>query len=248
MLPWLGGKSRLAPQIIERLPAHHTYVEPFAGGGAVFWRKPRSPVEILNDADSRLVTLYRVFRYHPEELQKELRWLLHSREDFYALRDQPGLTDVQRAGRFLFVLKACFGARVSSPTFGTSKRETSGFSWPEVESLIADVHARLQGVTIEHGDFAKVIAQYDSPETLFYCDPPYVETAGYAERFSLDDHLRLEMTLAGIRGKAIISLNDHPQTRGIYRTWQIEEIKTAYSVGRTADRSRPVGEILIQRR
>lgn len=118
MLPWMGGKSRLAKTIIPLLPAHHTYVEPFTGGGAVFWQKERSKVEIINDADSRLVILYRVFRYHPEALQSEMRWLIHSREDFNDLREQRGLTDVQHAARFLFILKACFGARASNPTTG----------------------------------------------------------------------------------------------------------------------------------
>lgn len=248
MLPWMGGKSRLAGTIIPRLPAHTTYVEPFTGGGAVFWQKEKSKVEILNDADSRLVTLYRVFRYHPDSLRSEMRWLLHSREEFADLCAQRGLTDVQRAARFLFILKACFGARATSPSFGTSKEAPAGYAWSDVESLIEQAHARLQHVTIEHGDFSDVIARYDTTHSLFYCDPPYVETAQYAVQFTMDDHLRLEMTLAGIKGQAVVSLNDHPQVRGIYRDWHIEEVETKYSVSRDkATSDEPIKELLISR-
>ncbi|MBN2711363.1 MAG: DNA adenine methylase [Planctomycetes bacterium] len=247
MLPWMGGKSKLAPLIINRLPAHRTYVEPFTGGGAIFWNKGKSAVEILNDADSRLVTLYRVFKSHPDELKKEMRWLLHSREEFSDSLAQPGLTDIQRAARFLFILKACFGGRANNPSFGYAITSSAGYSWDDAKDLIAQVHERLKGVTVEHGDFAEVIARYDSPETLFYCDPPYVETAQYKERFSIEDHLRLENTLAGIKGTAIVSLNDHPQVRGIYRQWHIEEVETKYTIGKTTDRDEKIGEVLISR-
>jgi DNA adenine methylase len=108
----MGGKSRLAAQIIPLLPEHTTYVEPFCGGCAVFFRKPRSNAEILNDADSRLITLLRVFRYHPEELLREITCLTHSRQEFRDALEHPGITDIQKVARFLLIVKAGFGGIV----------------------------------------------------------------------------------------------------------------------------------------
>lgn len=248
LLPWMGGKSRLAARIIPLLPEHTTYVEPFCGGCAVFFQKPRSAVEIINDADNRLITLLRVFRYHPDELLRELECITHSRQDFRDALAQPGITDIQRAARFLLVVKAGFGAKVSSPTFGYSRTARANFTQAAIADLVAAARVRLEGVTIENLDFADVIGRYDSPGTLFYCDPPYIGTAGYACRFTMDDHTRLRDALAGIKGAAVVSLNDCQETRRLYNGWEIRELEVAYSVGgKGADRKRRNGEVMIFR-
>ncbi len=200
LLPWMGGKSRLAAQIIPLLPPHTTYVEPFCGGCAVFFRKERSRAEILNDRDDRLVTLLRVFRFHPDELLKEVASLTHSRTEFRTALTQPGVTDVQRAARFLLVVKAGFGSKISSPSFGYGLTGKAKISLEAVTGLIEAARESLDGVTIECLDFADVIARYDSQQTLFYCDPPYIGTVGYAYRFTMCDHARLRDALAVIKG------------------------------------------------
>ncbi|MCD8350247.1 MAG: DNA adenine methylase [Planctomycetaceae bacterium] len=144
LLPWMGGKSKLAAAIIERLPEHTTYVEPFCGGCAVFLRKPRSKVEILNDADDRLITLLRVFRFHSDELLREVQYLTHSRQEFVDALKQPGVTDIQKAARFLFIVKAAFGSRLSSPTFGTATKEPANFHIADVTTLVALARERLE--------------------------------------------------------------------------------------------------------
>lgn len=248
LLPWMGGKSKSADRIISILPVHTTYIEAFCGGGAVFFRKPRSKAEIINDADNRLITLLRVMRYHPDELLRELGCLAHSRQEFKDALAQPGITDIQRAARFLMVLRVCFGANVSRPTFGYSKTAPANFTQEGIQCLIDAARDRLSGVTIENLDFEEVIDRYDHPEALIYCDPPYIGTADYTCKFTMDDHRRLRDRLCRIQGKAVVSLNDCPQVRDLYRGWNIEELSVTYSVGgKGADRGKGNGEVLMMR-
>lgn len=242
----MGGKSRLAVHIIALLPKHTTYVEPFCGRCAVFFRKERSKVEILNDIDNRLITLLRVFRFHPDELLREIAYLTHSRTEFKDALAQPGITDIQKAARFLLIVKAGFGSKISSPSFGYGLTGKAHFSQEAVAGMIAAARERLDGVTIENLDFADVIGRYDSPGTLFYCDPPYIGTAGYACRVSIDDHVRLRDALAAIKGRAVVSLNDCRETRRLYNGWEIKELGVTYSVGgRGADRKKRNGEVVM---
>ncbi len=241
----MGGKSKLAATIIDHLPDHTTYVEPFCGGCAVFFRKPRSKAEILNDADNRLITLLRVMRYHPDELLREVGFLTHSRQEFRDALQQPGVTDIQRAARFLFIVKAAFGSRLSSPTFGVNKDSKANFNRTSITSLLDAARERLDGVTIENLDFEEAIRRYDSSSTLFYCDPPYIGTAGYACKFTMDDHRRLRAALADVKGRALVSLNDCEVARKLYGDWQMKTLAVTYSVGLDADRKKKNAEALF---
>lgn len=241
----MGGKSKLAAVIIDRLPKHTTYVEPFCGGCAVFLRKPKSKVEILNDADARLVNLLRVFRYHPDELLREVQYLTHARQEFSDALSQPGVTDIQKAARFLMIVKAAFGSRLTSPSFGTAKKQPASFRLSDVTALIALARERLDGVTIENLDFADVIGRYDSPGTLFFCDPPYIGTAGYACRYTMDDHGRLKDALQTAKGRAVVTLNDCEATRRLYEGWAIEETHVTYTIGRHKARQKKNAEVII---
>src|SRR5258707_8455679 len=109
-LPYTGGKNRLAKQIIAMLPEHTTYVEAFAGGAQVFFHKPPSHVEVLNDLDYDIVNFFRVCQWHYEELIRYLRVCLSSRtlHDLHVKSDPGTLTDVQRAGRLFYLQKNSF--------------------------------------------------------------------------------------------------------------------------------------------
>src|SRR5437667_12819593 len=109
-LSYIGGKRRIAKQLVSLIPDHITYVEPFAGGAQVFFHKPRSRVEVLNDLDGEIVNFLRVCREHPQELVRLLRFLVPSRAVFaqFAAQDPGLLTDVQRAVRFLYLQKNSF--------------------------------------------------------------------------------------------------------------------------------------------
>src|SRR5258705_13237268 len=113
-LSYIGGKRRLAPTLINLFPAHTTYVEPFCGGAQVFFHKPPSRVEVLNDLDGEIVNFLRICREHPEELVRTIDWLVPSRTAFgqFAEQDPTHLTDVQRAARFLYLQKNAFASQI----------------------------------------------------------------------------------------------------------------------------------------
>ena len=110
-LSYIGGKTRLASRIIDRIPEHLAYVEPFAGGAQVFFHKEPSKIEVLNDLDGEVVNLYRICQSHHEELIRYMRFMLLSREWFERLQKTPPamLTDIQRAARYLYLQKVAFG-------------------------------------------------------------------------------------------------------------------------------------------
>ena len=113
LVPYLGGKRLLAKVILSLIPAHHTYCEPFAGSATVLLAKEPSPLEVLNDLNQELVNLFRVVQNHPEEFLRQVRWQLHSRQEFQRLLSCPPevLTDIQRAARFYYPLPKCANIR-----------------------------------------------------------------------------------------------------------------------------------------
>jgi len=114
IIPWLGGKRRLADTIIPRFPPHTCYVEVFAGGAALYFLRPPAEVEVINDVNGELVNLYRVVQRHLEEFVRQFKWALSSREVFKWTQDTPPdtLTDIQRAARFYYLQHQAFGGRV----------------------------------------------------------------------------------------------------------------------------------------
>lgn len=118
IIPWIGGKRRLAKQILPLIPEHTCYVEPFCGAGAIFFLKEPSKVEVLNDINGDLVNLYRVVRCHLEEFVRQFKWAMVSRQVFEWLRiTRPEtLTDIQRAARFYYLQKQAFGGKVDGRT------------------------------------------------------------------------------------------------------------------------------------
>lgn len=246
-LAWLGGKSRLADQIIERIPIHTGYCEVFSGAAWVLFRKPESKVEILNDINRELVTLYRCVKHHLPALVEQFKWMLLAREEFDRFMQTPAdtLTDIQRAARFYYLSKCAFGARVSRPTFGTCATGAPRLNLLRMEEDLSEAHLRLSRVTIECKPYQDVIARYDRPTTFFYIDPPYWDCEDdYGKNlFSKADFTTLAVQLAGIKGKFILSLNDRPQVREIFGSFNIETVKTRYSVNKGSKDQ--VGEVLI---
>src|SRR5581483_1042257 len=126
IIPWIGGKRRLAPMILPLFPDHTCYVEPFCGAAALFFLKPPADVNVLNDINGELVNLYRVVKHHLEEFVRQFKWALTSRQVFEweRLKVPETMTDIQRAARFYYLQKNAFGGRVDGQSFGTAT--TSG--------------------------------------------------------------------------------------------------------------------------
>lgn len=222
-ISWIGGKKQLRKEIIERFPKEYSrYIEVFGGAGWVlFGKEAGTQLEVFNDKDGNLINLYRCVKYHCEELQKELNWLLVSREQFFDSKSQlesKGLTDIQRAARYFYIIKVSFGADRKS--FGTNKRNLEGSI-----DYLKEVQQRLKYVVIENKDFENLIKTYDRMGALFYLDPPYYGAEKYYEvAFSEEEHIRLKTVLMGINGKFILSYNDNEFIRELYKDFRIERL------------------------
>ena len=224
-ITWPGGKTRLLGDILPLIPSHDTYVEPFAGGLAVMLAKPRSKLEVLNDINGDLVNFYRCVRFHTDVLLTELEFVLNSREEFHDFRQQPGLTDIQRAARWFFRNRTCFGG-ANMDSFGSTASGGGALnSRANRLEAIRVLNVRLDRVSIENLDWLKCLDLYDRPGTFFFLDPPYTGCdAGMYGTWTEADVLRFRERLARLRGKWMVTLNDTTTIRQIFHGCQIKGI------------------------
>ncbi len=231
--PWQGGKSNTAAKLCQLLADHKCYVELFAGAANLLFAKPRSKTEVINDANNELTNLFRIVRFHRREFLREISLMTHNRQTFTDYRSQPGLTDIQKAARSFFIIKTAFGGKggTTHPAFGYGTTGRAHFSRRACTS-INRCHKRLDGVYIENLDFADCIKRYDRPWTVFFCDPPYLDSADYKAPFDMTDHQRLAKTLKAIKGKFLLTINDHPTIRKLYEGLPTKKINVKYSISR----------------
>lgn len=244
-VPYIGGKNRLAAKIITLFPEHTAYVEAFAGGAQVLFRKEASRVEVLNDLDYEVVNFYRCCQSHYEELVRYLRFTIASRKWFDILNatDPATLTDIQRAARFLYLQKNCFGGLVIKQHFHYGVTQPSNFNPERIPEAIETTHKRLARVQIESLPYEQVLEKYDRPTTLFYLDPPYWDRKLYKFNFKEDDFRAMADRLSGLQGRFILSLDDHPKVRETFNAFRMERIEIRYTAKR--DTGARFGELLI---
>lgn len=242
VLRYHGGKWRLAPWIIEHLPRHRVYVEPFGGGGSVLLRKPRSYAEIYNDLDDEVVALFRVLRDpgSAERLRRLVELTPYARAEFelsYTLSDDP----VEQARRTLvrsWMAHGSSGLRGHRTGFrigSNRERTTSAGDWRGFPEVLPSIVERLRGVTIERRPAEQVIERHDGTDVLFYVDPPYpFETrsqkriAGdlyHGYRHELDDagHQALLKQLRGLAGMVALSSYQTPMYQEALADWRCVE-------------------------
>ena len=249
VLSYLSGKSRLAASIVPLFPEHLCYCEPFCGALWVLFSKEPSKCEVVNDFDKELITFWRVIQNHLEAFLQYYKYAVTSRElfDVELKRDPELLTDIQRAVRYFYLQRHAFGGKVEGRSFGTATTAGGPLNLTDIEERLLEIHWRLKRVWIERLDACDCIKKYDREHTLFYVDPPYYETAGYAVPFGNTDFDRLNETLRAIKGKFILSLNDHPEVRRIFTGFKIKKVTLKYSTGRDpASRGKTRDEVLIQ--
>jgi DNA adenine methylase len=244
-IPYVGGKNRVAKQIIELFPPHTTYVEAFAGGAQVFFHREPSAVEVLNDLDGEIVNFFRICQSHYEELLRYLNFTVVSRKWFelFKAQDPRNLTDVQRAARLLYLQKNAFGGLIRNPAYHYCVVQPPNFNPDSLPELIHNTHKRLARVQIESLPYEEVLKRYDRPHTFFYLDPPYWDRKLYRFNFTEEDFVKLEERLRQIRGKFILSLNDLPEVRKCFHRFAMREIAFAYSSQQMAGKRYP--ELLI---
>jgi DNA adenine methylase len=247
--PYVGGKRALASLLVRKIAAipHATYAEPFVGMGGVFLRRTSAPTaEVINDASRDVATFFRVLQRHYDAFSNELRFTFTSRAEFERLMkvDPATLTDLERAIRFLYLLRTAFGGKVAGRNFGVSHGVGGRFDVTKLAEILAALNERLAGVVIENLDWAAFIARYDRPGTLFYLDPPYWGAEDYygAALFPRADFERLAATLRTLRGRFLLSLNDVPQVRSLFAGFAIEPVRATYTISGAAQ---PAGELII---
>lgn len=240
-IPYIGGKKLLRKKIVDLFPEKFSrYIEVFGGAGWVlFYRDKYANLEVYNDFNGELVNLFRCVKNHADELKRHIL-LLNSRElfeEYKALQGLPGMTDIQRAAQYYILIRTSFGADIRSYCCTKMPLKNS-------IGLLDDVQKRLADVVLENRDFRAIFKTYDRTDALFYLDPPYHKTERmYNAKFIPEDHIILKDILANLKGKFILSYNDDPFIRELYKDFSIESVSRANNL---SNRSPAFQELLIR--
>lgn len=229
ILRWHGGKWLLAPWILQHLPKHKVYVEPFGGAGSVLLRKQRSYAEIYNDLDGEVVNLFRIARDRGNELLHALELTPFAREEFVQSygHDVDPLEQARRTVARSFMgfgsnaHNCATGFRSNSNRSGT----TPAHDWRNYPSSLSALIERLRGVCIENRDAALVMQTHDSAETVHYVDPPYVmdtrdKGSDYRYELTDSDHERLAETLHSLQGSVVLSGYAGSLYERLFKDWR----------------------------
>lgn len=234
LVPYHGGKGRIAPWIVSLLPPHRIYIEPFAGSAAVLLAKPVATHEILNDLDGNAVCFYRVLRERPEDLELACRLTPYAREEFLAADlDDDSIDDLERARRWWIRTSQSFNHTAGGKTgWATSVNRGSNSARTVLNRLgrFAAAVDRLSHVVIENRDAVAVIEQYSRPDAVVYADPPYLvstrtsmtkrPTGDYRHEFSSEnDHRRLAEILRSTPATVLLSGYESPLYEDLYGDW-----------------------------
>ena len=235
VLAWPGGKRRLAKVLLPLINSrpHTCYAEHFAGGASMFFMRPPASVEVLNDINGEVINLYRVIKNHLDEFSRQYRFTVASRQLFELNKETPPhvLTDIQRAARFLYIQKLAFGSKLSSQTFGTSPSSPPRFNILRLEEDLSQAHLRLSRVWIEHLNWHVCLQKWDRDYTLHFMDPPYFETEGYGVPFEIEEYYKLAEAMRSMKGSSILTINDHPKMREIFKGFSVQSVDINYTIG-----------------
>lgn len=232
---WYGGKYSHLDWLLPLLPQTNHYCEPFGGSAAVLLNRAPSPVETYNDLDGEVVNFFRVLRSEREALIEAIALTPFSRLELEIASQEPtnGESNLERARRFYVRARQTRTglAQTASPgrwatCRNTSRRGMGGAvsRWLASCYDLGDIAARLIRVQIDHRPAIEVIRAYDSPDTLFYCDPPYPhESRGDSKAYGFEmtngEHRELATVLRAIQGKAAISSYRCDLMEELYGDW-----------------------------
>jgi DNA adenine methylase len=222
---WYGGKFSHLDWLLPLLPPAHHYCEPFAGSAAVLLNRSPAPVETYNDIDGEVVNFFRVLRDQYDDLIRAIALTPFAREEYHqAIYSSNGVSEVERARRFYVRARQTRTGLAQTATLGrwanckdTSRAGMSGVvsRWLGGVEALPDIAQRLMRVQIENRPAVEVIQLYDSPTTLFYCDPPYLHSTrgdSKAYGFEMDEKEHREFAQVVNECKAMIAVSgyDHP--------------------------------------
>jgi DNA adenine methylase len=232
----LGSKTRLLKYILPLIPSHTTYVEPFVGSGAVFWGKEPSKIEILNDLDKELIDAYKLLK-KKTPVQLTIPYLKNMEEynDFYENAPNTANNKIFKA-----IMKYC----------GTYGNKTTGkiyrFDISKKVKNYTEYKNRLKNVKLYNLSYETILDKYDNYNTFFYLDPPYELSTEKKINYKNIDLIELRNMLQNLKGKWLLSLNDSPNIRQIFKNYNIQIVKIKPMTGETNIGNKARTELLIR--
>lgn len=234
---WYGGKFSHLDWLLQLLPKTRHFCEPFGGSAAVLINREPSPVETYNDLDGEVVNFFRVLRDRKDELIEKIGLTPFSREEYMRairMKGNPNLSDIERARLFYVRARQTRTGLAQSATPGrwahcrlTSRAGMAGAvsRWLGAVESLSLIAQRLLRVQFENSPATEVIKRYDSPVTLFYCDPPYPhesrgDSNAYAFEMTDEEHRELAKILHSVEGKVALSSYDCNLMRKLYGDWK----------------------------
>ena len=253
VISYYGGKQKLANKIIPLIPRHTVYVEPFAGGAAILFKKPWPDVvnkslyrECINDKDGHLVNFYKMLRDHGPELVEKIQLTLYSREEYHdSLREGLNCDDpIERARRYYANIQMSFSNKLNAGWGTNIFSYNPAATWASKISSLPKYLERMASVSIESDDAVGVIQRWDSPQTFFYCDPPYPgANQGHYGGYTMENFSTLVDALDNCTGSFLLSCYDVPSVT-IPDNWEKFEFEAHCSssgsgqVGKGRDKAR----------
>ena len=256
-LGWPGGKKKLVKEILARMPPHRIYVEPFVGAGHVYWAKPPAEVEVINDIDKNLMRFYRFLK----ETDHFTCDMTPDMERWYRIRERFKRGEELDPCDWFYMTKYSYGMKGARPSPNPAVMERrSRMSDPSkcwVTNVLKDwprYKAKLARTIILNTDWEEVVRRFDSPDTWFYIDPPYVD---WQENPSKCAYVSCAVTpervaevLAGLKGKWLVTYDDHPR---VWRAFSqipgvvIERVGTVYTMPvASTGQKKPVYNLIIR--
>ena len=220
---YMGGKSYIAEWIVSYMPKHTCYVEPFGGVASVLFTKPKSKVEVYNDKWDDIVLFFKLLRDEPQKLIDKLKLYPYSRKLHETLTEKfikrEFVDEYERAITCFYLLNTSINSIVPS-AFSTSLVRNHARAFHNKVDGLSDFIERLREVIIENLDFRDIIKKYDSEETLFYFDPPYVlsgsQNVYYVPEFTYKDFYELSKLLNQVLGKVMLSIYPYENLKELY--------------------------------
>lgn len=234
ILKYPGAKNRLAKWIVEHIPKHKVYCEPFFGSGAVLFNKEPCYNEIVNDIDDDVYNFFKVLRAEPGKLAEAIKLTPYSRTEYEMAYRSDSLDDIEQAR--LFAIKCWQG-------FGCGNKHKNGFrrgigatspnpakAWGELYETLIEGAERLKNAQIEHKDAIELIKSLKGENTFIYVDPPYLLSTRKANLYNheLDDeyHKGLLRVICDSDCKIMISGYDNELYNEYLKGWRKESKNT----------------------
>ena len=209
-----------------------------------YFGKEPSKVEVINDIDKELINLFKTIKYHAPEVERLLEYEFSGRDIFEEYKNYTleYMTEIHRAIRFLYLITQSFAGKGKVYGYGTTKKPSQKIFY---KNVLSDIRERLANTYVENLSFEKIIDKYDREHSFFFCDPPYFETAGYDNKFGEEEHIILRDKLKILKGKFLLTINDHEKVREWYKGFNIREVEVNYSVSRAAEGRGKYKELII---